>query len=114
MDSAGLIRFKQHLHADDVVLLGIVRQELLSGLRTPAQFEKMDTVLSGFDELFANVDDHRRAAEFYNMCRLNGVQGSAIDFLICAMAERRDLPILTSDADFVRYAENLPILLDAC
>jgi predicted nucleic acid-binding protein len=39
------------------------------------------------------------------------VQGSNTDFLICAAAERRNLPILTTDADFRRFAAILPITL---
>ena len=39
------------------------------------------------------------------------MQGSNTDFLLCAVAERRGLPILTTDRDFVRFAEVLPIEL---
>jgi predicted nucleic acid-binding protein len=36
---------------------------------------------------------------------------SNTDFLICAVAERRAFPILTTDADFTRFATVLPIVL---
>lgn len=111
-EAPALKRLKQLLAADDVVLFGIIHQELLSGVRHAADFARIDAALSGFDEVCASVDDHRRAAEFYNRCRAKGVQGTAIDFLICAMAERRKLSILTTDGDFVRYARLLPITLD--
>ena len=55
--------------------------------------------------------DFERAAEHFNTCRTRGVQGSNTDFLICAAAERRGLPILTTDDDFVRFARILPIEL---
>ena len=42
---------------------------------------------------------------------VEGVQGSNTDFLICAAAERRGLPIFTTDADFTRFARLLPIEL---
>jgi 2,4'-dihydroxyacetophenone dioxygenase len=38
-------------------------------------------------------------------------EASNTDFLICAVAERRSLPILTTDTDFTRLARILPITL---
>jgi predicted nucleic acid-binding protein len=55
--------------------------------------------------------DFERAAEHFNTCRARGLPGSNSDFLICAVAERRKLPILTTDADFVRFAKVLPIAI---
>jgi predicted nucleic acid-binding protein len=52
-----------------------------------------------------------RAAEFSNQYRRKGVQGSTIDFLICAVAVVEELQILTTDSDFLRYAKHLPIRL---
>jgi predicted nucleic acid-binding protein len=90
-------------------LLGIVRQELLSGVSHPQQFEKLSRALSGFPDEPATSDDHSLAAKFYNLCRANGIQGSSIDFLICAIAKRLQSPILTLDRDFLGYARHLPI-----
>src|SRR5688572_4630302 len=42
---------------------------------------------------------------------LQGKGATATDFLICAAAERRGLPILTTDADFIRFGRHLPIQL---
>src|SRR5439155_23131856 len=53
--------------------------------------------------------DFERAAEHFNTCRARGVQGSNTDFLICAVAERRNVPILMTDADFTRFVKVLPI-----
>jgi len=47
--------------------------------------------------------DYEEAAYINNQCRLRGIAGSAIDFLICAVASRRDWQIFTSDQDFTRY-----------
>ncbi len=62
------------------------------------------------DELLETAD-FERAAEHFNTCRAQGLQGSSTDFLICAVAERRNLPILTSDIDFTRFAALLPITI---
>lgn len=40
-----------------------------------------------------------------------GRSGRNTDFLICAAAERRGFPILTTDADFAPFAEIPPIAL---
>ena len=43
----------------------------------------------------------------HNRCRARGMAGSAIDFLICAMASRRNWQIFTTDQDFERYGRVL-------
>jgi hypothetical protein len=52
-----------------------------------------------------------RAAEFSNTCRKKGVQGSTIDFLICAVASLENIAILTTDKDFSNFRKYLPIRL---
>ncbi|WP_407635910.1 PIN domain-containing protein [Sediminispirochaeta smaragdinae] len=49
--------------------------------------------------------DYEKAAEFSNICRKNGIQGSHIDFLICAVACRNNMSIFTTDKDLQRYHE---------
>ena len=96
-----------------VQMLGIIRQELLSGIRETAQFSRLRKILAGFPDLLATTSDHILAAQCFNTCRSRGIQGSDVDFLICAQAIRHELPILSADADFARYAEHLPIDLFA-
>ncbi len=92
-------------------MIGPIRQELLSGLRTVAAFEQLRTHLEPFADEPLETGDFERAAEHFRTCRTKGLQGSNTDFLICAAAERRGLPIYTTDADFVRFARLLPINL---
>jgi predicted nucleic acid-binding protein len=94
-----------------VAMIGPIRQELLSGIRDPATFERLRRELAAFPDEPLETGDFERAAEHFNACRAQGVQGSNTDFLICASAERRQLAILTTDADFSRYAGILPIVL---
>ena len=94
-----------------VAIIGPIRQELLSGVRTADAFETLREHLRGFEDEPVETADFERAAEHFNTCRERGVQGSNTDFLICAVAERRNLPILTTDADFSRFARVLPISL---
>jgi hypothetical protein len=94
-----------------VAMLGAIRQELLSGLRDAAHFQRLRDHLRAFADEPLDADDYERAAEHFNTCRAAGVQGSNTDFLLCAVAERRAFPILTTDADFSRYAALLPVKL---
>ena len=55
--------------------------------------------------------DHEAAAKCFNTCRAKGLQGSNTDFFLCAVSVGHQLPILTTDRDFDRYARLLPIVL---
>lgn len=103
---------KQVILEKRVQMLGIIRQELLSGIKNKSHFERISEILSGFPDLLAQTEDHLLAAEYFNRCRSKGVQGSPVDFLICAQASRNNLKILTSDKDFENYSKYIPIDLE--
>jgi predicted nucleic acid-binding protein len=88
-------------------LVGVVRQELLSGIREEERFRKLRDYLRAFDDPPLETGDHEQAAQMHNRCRARGIAGSAIDFLICAMASRRNWQIFTTDHDFERYGRVL-------
>lgn len=92
-------------------MIGLVRQELLSGIRTPAQYERLRSILSSFRDEVITTSDHEAAANASNECRTRGVAVSVSDVLICAVALARDWPIFTTDPDFRNYAKVLPIKL---
>jgi len=94
-----------------VVLIGPIRQEILSGITDQNQFTQMKEKLRAFEDLPLTAEDYELAAEFYNSCRKKGIQGSHIDFLICAVAQRNDLAIFTDDRDFEKYSKQIGINL---
>lgn len=94
-----------------VQMIGPIRQEILSGIRSDQQFEVLRDHLKAFPDMDLHTADYELAAEFFNLCREKGVQGSNTDFLICAIASRRELPILTTDKDFDQFKNILPINL---
>lgn len=96
-----------------VVLLGPTRQEILSGIRNPAQFELTRRQLREFRDFPLETYDYESAAEAFNLCRSHGIQGSHTDFLICAVARRHNFAIFTTDNDFALYARHLPLRLHA-
>lgn len=99
------------IQEDRVQLLGVVRQEILSGIRHPEQFEKIRAFLRPFPDQPLDIEDYELAAQANNTCRAKGVALSAVDALICALALRKDFPILTTDIDFKRYARVLALKL---
>jgi predicted nucleic acid-binding protein len=81
------------------------------GTREDAEFDRLKRLLDSFEDLPIVTSDYEQAARFYKLCRRKGVQGSNTDFLICACAVGRSMPIFTMDKDFVRFSEYLPIQL---
>jgi predicted nucleic acid-binding protein len=94
-----------------VRIIGPVRQELLSGIKTQAQYEKLRVVLQDFPDEPLQTHDYESAAKASNDCRAKGVVVSSVDVLICATALARDWNIYTTDPDFGNYAKILPIRL---
>jgi len=90
-------------------LIGSVRQELLSGIKDATQFENLRQHLRAFPDVNLETEDYELAAEFCNRCRSRGVQGSTIDFLICAAAVRLQFSVFTTDGDFASFAEVIPV-----
>jgi len=94
-----------------VQLIGPVRQELLSGIKTKKQFNLLRDHLRSFEEIDIKSEDYELAAEYFNTARDKGIQGSNTDFLICAISTRHKMPILTTDKDFMNFQTVLPIEL---
>ncbi|MBX3176813.1 MAG: PIN domain-containing protein [Candidatus Hydrogenedentes bacterium] len=93
------------------LLIGAIRQEILTGISHRLAFERLALKLQAFPDLSLDRGDYVNAASFANTCRARGIQGSTTDFLICAAAVRHNLAIYTADNDFKHFAEHLPIKL---
>jgi predicted nucleic acid-binding protein len=106
------VRVLKDLIADArVALLGMVRQEILSGIKGAEQFVRLRDYLQGFPDVPLETSDYEDAAEMWNTCRSHGIAGNPIDLLICSVASRRQWIIYTIDLDFERYAKHLPVKL---
>mgnify|MGYP001581272765 FL=1 len=104
-------KLKDFIKDGRVVMVGPIRQELLSGISDISQFNKLKEVLSAFEDIALKTRHFVKAAEFSNICRNKGIQGSTIDFLICAVSHLENLIIFTTDKDFENYKKYLPIKL---
>jgi predicted nucleic acid-binding protein len=104
-------RLKDLIADGRAMMIGPIRQELLSGVSDPRRFRRLRDRLAAFEDIALRTDHFVRAAEFCNVCRAEGIQGSTIDFLICAVAVLENLMIFTTDKDFETYRRRLPIRL---
>ncbi len=101
----------RRVRSGEATLIGPIRQEILSGIRSPEAFAAIQERLGDFRYLEIIPSDYDQAARFFNLCRARGITGTAIDLLICAVAHRFDIPIFTTDGDFQHYATHVGIRL---
>ncbi len=99
------------VRSGEAILIGPIRQEILSGIRTSKSFGAIQERLGDFRLLEIIPSDYDQAAQFFNVCRAHGITGTAIDLLICAVAHRVKVPIFTTDVDFQHYARHVGIRL---
>lgn len=92
-------------------IIGPIRQEILSGIRHAKDFAAIQTRLTAFEHVDIVADDYDRAAEYFNTLRSKGVVGGGVDLLICAVADRIDVAVFTTDPDFTHYARHIPVRL---
>jgi predicted nucleic acid-binding protein len=90
-------------------MIGLVRQELLSGIKATEQYEKLRLHLRSFPDEVVDTSDYEEAAKAGNRCRAKGVVVSIVDILLCAVATKRLWTIFTADPDFSSYLKALPL-----
>lgn len=90
-----------------VAIIGSIRQEVLSGIKESAQFEKLRRALEAFPDESLTTSDYEEAARLFNLCRSRGVQCGSIDILVCAAARQRQWTVLTYDDGLMRCIEAL-------
>ena len=102
-------QLSQLIDENRVKIIGAIKQELLSGYTDKKSYEKLRQKLKYFPNEPVLDSDYEAAAEYSNLCRSKGIQGSHTDFLICAVAIRAEFKIYTNDKDFNHYAKHLPV-----
>ena len=55
-----------------IVMLGCIRQEILSGVRSKEQFQILRDHLRAFPDEVLQTEDYEKAAELFNDCRERG------------------------------------------
>jgi predicted nucleic acid-binding protein len=88
-----------------IAVVGPIRQEVLSGVKHEAQFDKLRRALAAFPDAPIEPEDYVQAARFDNLCRAAGVQCGTVDMLLIAVAWRSGWTILTKDDGLARCIE---------
>jgi len=104
-----LAEFQRAIGENRASIVGIVRQEVLSGIRDKAQFLKIQQLLTPFLDEDVIPIDYVEAARLYNLCLDKGVQCGSTDILIAAVAVRRNLAVLTYDQALIRCLKVLRV-----
>ncbi|MFH0785986.1 MAG: PIN domain-containing protein [Pseudomonadota bacterium] len=96
-----------------VALIGPIRQEILSGISDKEKFKQLQKKLRQFDDEKLRTEHYEMAASLSNECRRHGIQGSHIDFLLCAVSLTNNCSIYTLDKDFEQFQKHIKIKLHA-
>ncbi len=103
--------FRRHLEAGDgLFLIGNILQDLLDGLRSPKQFDRLLALLDPFPLLEVDRRTYVAAARLRATCRAKGIAAGPIDFLMAAACCQHGFPLLTADKDFVRIAAHCELV----
>ncbi len=104
-------KLSELIDAGQVVIIGSIRQEILSGIRDVETFEKLRVIMTAFPDTAVLRSDYEQAARFLNQCRAKDIQGSHTDFLMVAVCYRLNLSLFTLDKDFNNFTKVIPIAL---
>ena len=100
----------QALEQGDLVFTtGLVLQELLQGFQGPKARDAIIQRFASLPFLVPERSDYIEAAALRNECGRGGVQVGTIDALFAGLCLSKDLTILTTDRDFHRIADVLPL-----
>lgn len=97
-------QLRKHVLRGEVVLLGVILQEVLQGFRTDSAFELAARKLSAFPLLQLRRADYVEAAELRRKCASKGITASTIDCQIASAAIQHRCALLTLDRDFEHIA----------
>lgn len=84
------------------VIVGPIRQEILSGVKDAHEFVRLESTLRAFPDQPLDTGDYVEAGRTYNLCRRHGVVCGPVDILLCALALKRGWEILTEDGGLLR------------
>ncbi len=84
----------------NLVLTGLILQEILQAFRLDAAFSRAVEVLQPFPLLEIGRSEYAAAARLHRSCASNGVSVTTADCQIATAAIRYDCLLLTADKDF--------------
>ncbi len=90
-------QLREAIEDGSALIVGPIRQEILSGIRDKALFAMTEGLLDPFRDEEITASDYIEAARLFNLCQDHGVQCGTVDILLCAVAVRNRYGILTCD-----------------
>lgn len=103
-----LERYSSIFVTHEVVLCGVVVAELIQGVYSEKNRQKVQETLSLFDQI--NLDDWTTFGNQLCLLRINGITVPFQDAMIASIAIAHDLPIWTNDKHFLRVQRVIPEL----
>ncbi|HKB14734.1 MAG TPA: PIN domain nuclease, partial [Planctomycetota bacterium] len=111
-DPPGVRKLGAFLRGDgEVVLTGLILQEVLQGFREERAFRAVSLDLESIPLLRSSRADFVAAAALHRRCAASGVSASTADCQIASAAIRHRCRLLTADRDFERIARLSPLRL---
>ena len=95
----------------NIVLIGIILQEILQGFKHEGTFSKVTTYLDAFPLLPLSRNDFVAAAKLRRQAAAQGLTLSTPDCQIAAAAIQHHCHLLTTDKDFSNLAQVVPLQL---
>jgi predicted nucleic acid-binding protein len=105
INSSETILSRLILNESEIIIIGIILQEILSGITDIKLFNEINTILSDFPYIETTKDDYIFAAELRNNLKIKGITAGSFDFLIASIAIRNNLTLVTIDNDFKHIAK---------
>ena len=99
------------IREDRIIMLGLIRQEILSGIGDANRFEQVKNALKSFPDEPLTSSDHENAAEYFRIARLQRIKTSFSDCLMSAVAVRVEAKLFTLDKHFFLLQKHLPLRL---
>ena len=111
-DNPWVVAFQDHVAREGgIAIVGPIIQELLSGVKDPEFFKRLDTVMSPFPLLELDRSTYTAAARLANRCQESGLQPGNVDVLIAAACLEYHCPLLTADRDFLEIAKHCELVV---
>lgn len=99
------------IREDRISMLGLIRQEILSGIPDADRFEQVKSALKAFSDVPLTPADHEAAAVLFRLARAQKVKTSFSDCLMTSVAVRCDFKIFTFDKHFFLLQKLTPLRL---
>ena len=98
-------------NGEDIFLIGIILQEVLQGIKRPADFQALTNYFEAFPLIKLSREDFIKAAALKTHLISKGVQASTVDALIASAAVSHDCFLFTTDKDFLHIARHAKLKL---